>query len=56
MKEDPCFDLVNQNYAFIIAFENAFCKDYATEKVFNGLQHVWPFILALHLFNMLPLF
>ena len=38
LDEDPCFNMVNRNYRFYIAFENAICKDYVTEKVFNSLQ------------------
>ena len=37
---DPCFKMANENYRFIIAFENSICKDYVSEKVYNGLRHV----------------
>ena len=33
-------DLVNQRYAFLVAFENSLCEDYATEKVFQALKQV----------------
>ena len=38
LDEDPCFNMVNRNYRFYIAFENAICKDYITEKTYNALK------------------
>ena len=39
--KDECFEMTNTQYRFIIAFENTICKDYMTEKIFNGLKHVY---------------
>ena len=34
-----CFELLNKDYKFYLAFENSNCRDYITEKFFvNGLQ------------------
>ncbi|KAK7070098.1 hypothetical protein SK128_001220 [Halocaridina rubra] len=35
--EDPCLKIAGENYLFFFAFENAFCTDYITEKVYNLL-------------------
>ena len=34
--EEKCFRMVSQTYYFYLAFENAFCKDYHTEKILNA--------------------
>ncbi|XP_018336546.1 glycoprotein 3-alpha-L-fucosyltransferase A [Agrilus planipennis] len=35
-----CFEILNRDYKFYLAFENSNCQDYITEKFFvNGLQH-----------------
>ncbi|KAK2152927.1 hypothetical protein LSH36_314g00003 [Paralvinella palmiformis] len=33
-----CIEQVSGTYMFYLAFENSFCRDYATEKVFRTLQ------------------
>lgn len=37
-KKRKCFDYLNENYMFYLAFENNFCSEYVTEKFFNTMQ------------------
>ncbi|KAK7083835.1 hypothetical protein SK128_014577 [Halocaridina rubra] len=37
--KDPCLKMAGESYLFYFAFENAFCNDYATEKVYNLLHY-----------------
>lgn len=34
---DLCMAFAGENYLFFLAFENSFCKDYVTEKLYNLL-------------------
>lgn len=36
--DDACFDMINTEYKFFLAFESAFCKDYISEKFFRYLE------------------
>ncbi|XP_066974585.1 alpha-(1,3)-fucosyltransferase C-like [Macrobrachium rosenbergii] len=37
--KDKCLRMIGKKYLFFFAFENTFCKDYYTEKVFNILYY-----------------
>jgi glycoprotein 3-alpha-L-fucosyltransferase len=37
--ENVCFDMLDTDYKFYLAFENSNCRDYITEKLFlNALR------------------
>jgi alpha-1,3-fucosyltransferase len=38
LSTEPCYDMLDSNYKFYLAFENSFCNDYVTEKFFDILQ------------------
>ncbi|XP_076065424.1 glycoprotein 3-alpha-L-fucosyltransferase A-like isoform X1 [Oratosquilla oratoria] len=45
-----CFDMLNREYKFYLAFENSNCRDYISEKFFvNGLNHnILPIAMGAH--------
>ncbi|XP_063976771.1 glycoprotein 3-alpha-L-fucosyltransferase A isoform X1 [Diachasmimorpha longicaudata] len=45
-----CFEMLDADYKFYLAFENSNCRDYITEKFFvNGLGHnVLPIVMGAH--------
>ncbi|XP_012276310.1 glycoprotein 3-alpha-L-fucosyltransferase A isoform X2 [Orussus abietinus] len=49
-QSQACFDMLDADYKFYLAFENSNCKDYITEKFFvNGLGHnVLPIVMGAH--------
>nr|XP_046912784.1 glycoprotein 3-alpha-L-fucosyltransferase A-like [Dermatophagoides farinae] len=50
MQANECFDMLNKQYKFYLAFENSNCRDYITEKFFlNGLGENRPD------FNIIPI-
>lgn len=46
--DKACFDILDRDYKFYLAFENSNCRDYITEKLYvNGLGHnVLPIVMG----------
>ncbi|XP_075528392.1 alpha-(1,3)-fucosyltransferase C-like [Dermacentor variabilis] len=38
-RNEDCFARIGKRYYFYLALENAVCRDYVTEKLYNALQH-----------------
>ncbi|XP_063696920.1 glycoprotein 3-alpha-L-fucosyltransferase A-like [Culicoides brevitarsis] len=47
-RENECFEMLEKEYKFYLAFENSNCRDYMTEKVYkNALKHkVLPIVMG----------
>lgn len=39
-ESEKCYQMLERDYMFYLAFENANCQDYITEKFFNALRYV----------------
>ena len=47
IKADACYEMLEINYKFYLAFENSLCVDYLTEKIWNILSlNVVPVVLG----------
>lgn len=49
-KEKECFEMLKKEYKFYLAFENANCRDYITEKLFRNalMNDVLPVVMGAH--------
>lgn len=46
-EEHICYDMIENDYKFYLAFENAICRDYVTEKFFNAMaRNVVPIVFG----------
>lgn len=47
LSTNECYDMLEKDYKFYLAFENSFCNDYVTEKFFDILQRrIVPVVLG----------
>lgn len=47
LNEKVCYDMIELNYKFYLAFENSICRDYVTEKFYNILgRNLVPIVLG----------
>ncbi|XP_064480220.1 glycoprotein 3-alpha-L-fucosyltransferase A-like isoform X2 [Ornithodoros turicata] len=46
-ESEQCLQMLSEHYKFYLAFENANCRDYITEKFYNALRHnVIPIVMG----------
>lgn len=38
-RNNSCYEMLERHYKFYLSFENSYCDDYATEKLFSVLQY-----------------
>ncbi|XP_065307674.1 alpha-(1,3)-fucosyltransferase C-like isoform X2 [Dermacentor albipictus] len=52
---EDCFARIGERYYFYLALENAVCRDYVTEKLYNALQHdMVPVVMGRYAASLAP--
>ncbi|XP_075526944.1 alpha-(1,3)-fucosyltransferase C-like [Dermacentor variabilis] len=54
-RNEDCFARIGKRYYFYLALENAVCRDYVTEKLYNALQHdMVPVVMGSYAASLAP--